>query len=129
MPGAPRDGTVAAAPSGAPGVNVGAVSRLQAPMAATYTQFPPTSLPGATFYPVPMQPALPQARFRQPAPVQTLSPEQQADLAMRMALQMAGRAQGAAVAPHAAVAATPAVAGVAGATPTVTQPLWVTPPQ
>lgn len=80
------------------GVNVNAVSSLQVPIAAAYPQLAPTS------------------------------PQQQADLAMRMALQMAGRSQGTGAAPNPAIAATPFVVRVPGATPTVTQTLLVTPP-
>lgn len=128
-PGVSGEGPMATAALGAPGVNVGAVTSLQVPMAAPHAQFAQPMPAPPTFYSVPVQPSLPQVRLRPPAPVQTLSPEQQADLAMRMALQIAGRPQAAAATPNTGVGTTPAVANVQGATPAVANTLLVTPPQ
>lgn len=72
------------AAGGAPNVNVGVVTSFQAPLAG------PPSLPSSA-YSMPLQPVLPAPRVRPPAPMMTatMTAQEQAALALRMAQQIA----------------------------------------
>ena len=75
---------------GAPNVNVGVVTSFQAPLAGP-PSLPPDMLPPPSAYSMPLQPVLPAPRVRPPAPMMTatMTAQEQAALALRMAQQIA----------------------------------------